>query len=198
MDSGQSKLPCIGTLEASFEGLEGRDAQGFVQVWAIEIQGELGVDSFNVGKVGNVVEGLGGEDSRYADGLQPRGGLHSEFRHSIVELQSQRLEVSRVRCNEVQLLDVVERKLRNVLWILCTSEADGDLGEIWRVEEGDMLERDLVCVPVQGPEVWEEDMVRSEVAEGGPGRESEVVWPGPLDLKVAHNSSISVDTSPFV
>ena len=140
MNPGQSEFPCVGALEASLEGLEGGDGQWFVQVRAIKVQAELSVNSFDVGKVGNVMEGLGGKDGRNADGLQPRSGPHSEFRHGIVELPSQRLEVSGIGREDMQILDMVERKFRNVLRVLCAGETDGDLCEIWRVEERDMLE----------------------------------------------------------
>ena len=198
MDPGESEFPCVGTLETGFEGLEGGDVQGFVQVRAVKIQAELCVDPFDIGKVGNVVEGLGGEDSRNTDGMQPRGGPHSELGDGIVEFESQRLEVSRVGRDEVEFLNVVERKLGDVLWILCAGKADGDLREIGGVEEGDVLEGDIVGVPVQGAEIREEDMIGSDITERRPGGECEVAWPGPLDLEVAHNSTVSIDTSPFV
>ena len=145
-----------------------------------------------------MVEGLGGEDGRYTDGLQPRSGSHSKFGDGIIELVSQWLEVSRVGCDEVEFLNVMERKFRNMFRILCASESDGNLHEIRRVEEGDMLERDIVRVPVQCAEVGEEDVAGSKVAEGRPGREREIGWPGPLDLEVAHNSSIPINAGPFL
>jgi hypothetical protein len=48
----------------------------------------------------------------------------------------------------VKLLDVVERKFGNMLWILCAGETDGGLCGIRRVEE-----RDIVCVLTQSAEV---------------------------------------------
>ena len=198
VDSRKSEFPCVGALEASFEGLEGGDAQGFVQVRTVEVQAELSVNAFDVRKIGDMTEGLRREDGWNADGLQPRGGPHCEFRHSVVELPSQRLEVSRIGRDYLQLLDVVEWKFCNMLGILRSSEMDGDLGEIRRVEERDVLERDVVRVPVQSTEVGEEDVIGSDVGEGRPGGEGKVVWPGPLDLKIPHNSCIPVDTSPLV
>ena len=93
---------------------------------------------------------------------------------------------------------MVERKFSNMLRILSTGEADGDLCKIRRVEEGDVLEGDIVGVPVQGAEIREEDMIGSDITERRPGGECEVAWPGPLDLEVAHNSTVSIDASPFV
>jgi hypothetical protein len=52
------ELPCIGTLEANFEGLEGGEAQGFVQARAVEVQAELSVNMFDVEKVGDMVKTL--------------------------------------------------------------------------------------------------------------------------------------------
>ena len=98
----------------------------------------------------------------------------------------------------MQLLDVMERKFRDVLWILYASETDGDLCEIGRVEEGNVFDGDIVRVPVQATEVGEKDVIRSEVAQGRPGRERQVCRPGPLNLEIAHHSSISVNTVPIV
>lgn len=155
-------------------------------------------DAFDVGKVGNVVEGLRGEDSRYTDCLQPRSGPHSELRYGIVELPGQGLEISGIWRNQVQLFGVVKRKVGDMLWIFRASETNSDLFEIRRVEEGYVLERDVICVPVQGAEVGQEDVVGSELTEGRPSREGEVTWPSPLNLEISYNSGISVDTGPFV
>ena len=46
---GRANL-CIGSLEERFEGFDRQDAQGFVQVRAVEIQAESRVYSFDVGK----------------------------------------------------------------------------------------------------------------------------------------------------
>ena len=44
-----------------------------------EIQVELGVDSLDVGTVGNVREGLGEENSRYTGSVEPRDSSHGKF-----------------------------------------------------------------------------------------------------------------------
>ena len=67
---------------------------------------------------------------------------------------------------------MVEREFGDVLWIFCAGEADGDLGEIRRVEEGNVLHGDVARVPVQSSEIGEQDVVGSKVTEGRPGGKS--------------------------
>ena len=61
----------------------------------------MSVDPLNVGKIGNVMEGLGRKNGRYTNNPQPRSGSHGKFGYGITELLSEGWEIGRIRCDEM-------------------------------------------------------------------------------------------------